>query len=705
MIKISYFGLLLFFACSTSIKRPSPGLPAPYLMQQPDFIAKTNEEIFVSDYLKMKDELGHKSTGLKGCDSLHGLLQRDGFPLPIILQIQNLRCLSSLSDFTTAIATIEKHYLFPKLDFPIAQNIFQNSLAQELPPEIKIKYLLVLAENENKAENKNQFYKTIIANISACKDDQLTTRAQQSIQDHAPYLLTEFPEELRTQIAKGLISTRQYQKAREILEPLIEKEKKEKNFETLSNLYFLTAKTYKLQKQRNEYFLSLHLFRRFILKELTTDNFKYYEEVNLEIARAYWTDEENDKAITYLKRLLAKAKSLKLKSYRAAYYLSLISFNEKKEKSAIKYLQQAIDGNVDDLATATDATWVLSLHYFKQQNYKKSVEILSNGIDKNPADYIRFRFLFWQAMGLKQINPTMSQDIFEKLSQEDKLGYYGLLAQIMRGQNILHLNSDTIDCRDIPAEVAWMRAMGEDLWARYFTKKQFSSKNTSRQKLPFIYHLAGWHLRAFQSLLKLPGKIQDKLLDQFPQLFFPLSFKDRYENEAKNFQLPVEILLGISKQESGFDWFARSYADALGLMQVLPDSAKLIPKYNVYNFDEDPELLFSPDINIHAGAYLFNKYLAQFDHNYIFAIMGYNAGPRVVEKWINRDFLPNCPIETCHKDQKIFHLLQFIETIPYSETRDYVKLVLRNFINYKRIYAPPEEILGKEILSQIFNLN
>ena len=125
------------------------------------------------------------------------------------------------------------------------------------------------------------------------------------------------------------------------------------------------------------------------------------------------------------------------------------------------------------------------------------------------------------------------------------------------------------------------------------------------------------------------------------------------------------------RQESAFNPRIVSSANAIGLMQLLPSTARQLAKSKNIVFPNE-EVLKDPKINILLGVHYFKKLLKNSDQNIIYALASYNAGPNKVKEW--RQIRSN------------LNLMEFIESIPYNETRDYVKKVLKNFYLYSTFY-------------------
>jgi len=189
----------------------------------------------------------------------------------------------------------------------------------------------------------------------------------------------------------------------------------------------------------------------------------------------------------------------------------------------------------------------------------------------------------------------------------------------------------------------------------------------------------------WKRLKALNGMYVDLLLDleagyispeENLQFFFSRGFKDSVVNASQRFDIPKELIWSITRQESNFNPYARSWADAFGLMQILPKRAvsflndtkdKKAPTVSAIN----PFKLFEPHFNIAIGAWLLRENLNSFEDKMPLAIAAYNASVVKVDEWERRFFKGNW--------------IQFTEEITYRETRKYVKLVLRNLEIYRAL--------------------
>lgn len=156
------------------------------------------------------------------------------------------------------------------------------------------------------------------------------------------------------------------------------------------------------------------------------------------------------------------------------------------------------------------------------------------------------------------------------------------------------------------------------------------------------------------------------------QLAFARGYYRLVENYASQYGLNPNLIYSVIQEESRFRPEAKSRMNALGLMQIIPPTGKVIAEsIGFYPFDQ--KHLYDPDINIGFGSYYLRSLIQQFQGNIPLALAGYNGGPHNITKWLS------------NSDWE--ELDQFVEDIPFRETRNYVKKVLSNYAVYNRIYG------------------
>ena len=203
---------------------------------------------------------------------------------------------------------------------------------------------------------------------------------------------------------------------------------------------------------------------------------------------------------------------------------------------------------------------------------------------------------------------------------------------------------------------------------------RFVTRTLDRRGLQVAAKLADrwdWHDRAIFTLAKT--EYWDDL-----SLRFPLTHRSQIETQARDAELDSAWVFAVVRQESAFMPDARSHAGALGLMQLMPATAKDQARRMQPRPSWQRRHLLEPDNNIRLGAaYLSRVYQDLYRHP-VLATAAYNAGPGRVKRWLPDSDLPAD---------------LWIEMIPFSETRTYVRRVMTYTVIYEhRLQNEPTRI-------------
>jgi len=136
----------------------------------------------------------------------------------------------------------------------------------------------------------------------------------------------------------------------------------------------------------------------------------------------------------------------------------------------------------------------------------------------------------------------------------------------------------------------------------------------------------------------------------------------------------MALAYAVARQESEFNTGAVSGAGALGLLQLMPDTAQEMARKTGLAYSQE-RLTVDPGYNATLGAAMLNQQLQRFNGSYILTFAAYNAGPRRVNQWISRYGDP--------RGKSLEDVVDWIEKIPFSETRAYVQRVMENYEVYK----------------------
>jgi soluble lytic murein transglycosylase len=185
-------------------------------------------------------------------------------------------------------------------------------------------------------------------------------------------------------------------------------------------------------------------------------------------------------------------------------------------------------------------------------------------------------------------------------------------------------------------------------------------------------------------VMKIVDEFNDKAMDVSlsrvaarKNVFF---IKDKFQivDEVKNDEF-APLIHAIIKQESGFMPSALSKVGAIGYMQIMPETAKLVAKEAGVPYNKK-KLARDINYNIKLGSFYIKKLIDMFEGSEMLAIASYNAGPNATKRWINEFYDPR---ETSDIDK----VVDWIELITYSETRNYVQRIMENLIVYKYLMS------------------
>lgn len=154
----------------------------------------------------------------------------------------------------------------------------------------------------------------------------------------------------------------------------------------------------------------------------------------------------------------------------------------------------------------------------------------------------------------------------------------------------------------------------------------------------------------------------------YPALALPVPKK--HENGGG---VETPLVLAVIRQESAFYVRAKSHAGARGLMQVMPATAKRVARANRLPYDRD-RLTQDPDYNLTIGQVYLSDVIEEFEGSYPMALAAYNAGPHRVKRWLRTYGDPR---------KGEIDMIDWVELIPFSETRNYVQRVLENLEVYR----------------------
>lgn len=206
-------------------------------------------------------------------------------------------------------------------------------------------------------------------------------------------------------------------------------------------------------------------------------------------------------------------------------------------------------------------------------------------------------------------------------------------------------------------------------WANLVTSR---TRNEQGQLAEYAFDQGWWDLSVQATIA---GKLWDNLEERFPP-----AYKDLFIRYTSDKGISKSYAMAIARQESAWNPKVRSPVGASGLMQIMPGTAThTVKMFNVPGYS-NPAQLLDPETNINIGTLYLQYVYQQFGNNRIFASAAYNAGPGRVRTWQGNS-------------AGRIDAAAFVESIPFSETRGYVKNVLAYDAYYRYFMGDKPQIL------------
>jgi soluble lytic murein transglycosylase len=201
-------------------------------------------------------------------------------------------------------------------------------------------------------------------------------------------------------------------------------------------------------------------------------------------------------------------------------------------------------------------------------------------------------------------------------------------------------------------------------WAPAETAKLYAGNGQYDRAIELMKHTAPSYFAV--DLPTLPHAYWEAL--------FPKPYWTDLKRDAAGNGLDPYLVASLIRQESEFNPNAVSRANAVGLMQLLPKTAKLVARQEKLK-RYTPSQLYTPAVNLQLGTRYFRGMVDRYGGSLEYALAAYNAGAERVDEWL---------AHTQYRDPQ-----EFVESIPFTETREYVQAILRNASVYKQLYGTP----------------
>ena len=357
-------------------------------------------------------------------------------------------------------------------------------------------------------------------------------------------------------------------------------------------------------------------------------------------------------------------------------------FLANKNELSIQYSLEALTNSALHVPYAG---WTAGLAAWRQENYELAAKFFTNfSISLKDDVWHQASGAFWAARSYAKLNRYQDINFWLNKAAKNPSSFYGLLASNILGiinpidwKSSINIKSQKTDLFSLPSgkriQALIQVGLPIQLEDEIVHMNSVMNKDIAMSSLDIAQH---FNLAYTQ--LKIVGNLQKYGVELPARFFYPTPIWQ----PLNGFRLEPELIYAFMHQESMFNENAKSHRGAMGLMQIMPSTAKFIST-NKEVKQNNSNILRVPEINIDVGQE-YIEYLLQLksiDNNLIFLTAAYNGGPGNLQKWQeNINYL----------DDPLF----FMESIPSRETRWFIEKVLAKYWIYKNKNGEKSESLA-----------
>ena len=369
---------------------------------------------------------------------------------------------------------------------------------------------------------------------------------------------------------------------------------------------------------------------------------------------------------------------------------------------------------------ADSAIWWKAWAYYVDGDYKRTEQTFQDLVSRYPRSFLVNQARYWQGRAAEKRGDTSKAAVYyDKVIKRAPYTYYGnraserrLSIELPAFAAVCSMDTEVNDVPEIPDATDHLNSVETDEGPPVWTKdalKTLSAEPSFNKSLELM-HLdmkkeaaaelwslqdrlprkrgailglsktffeLGDYYRSLNLVLRNYERYLDGATREMPEDFWLLAYPQGYWDSivtyARKYGQDPYFVAAIVREESQFHAEALSPAGARGVMQVMPATGAWIAQtISMKGFNQT--MLFDSDTAINLGTWYISHLMKRFKGDPLFVAAAYNAGPDAVAAWLSRTG------RGTERDE-------FVEAIPFSETRGYVKKVLRNYAEYKRIYG------------------
>ena len=356
-----------------------------------------------------------------------------------------------------------------------------------------------------------------------------------------------------------------------------------------------------------------------------------------------------------------------------------------------------------------DALWELALIQYRSADYNSAKTTFSNYASSYKGTSLEEKGLFWQAKCHQKLGDNDSAaELYQKIIDLSSYSYYTfasgkMLAEMNKEVKIEEINNelnpenpgiaDIIpDIYSILEEESYIKdgeinhinKAIELLKLEFFNSASLEIEAGSgeiKENPARTLEIATLFLKSnnysnsikiiHKNFKQLKSELNEPYMDYLYYLYYPYGYKEAVQKYSSQYNLDPLFTLAVMRQESLFQPDAGSYAGAQGLMQIMPATGEGIAgQIGISNYNVN--LLLDPDTNIRMGTYYLRQQLDNFGQNEFYCVGAYNGGPGRMSEWVS--------------ERGEMDIDEFIESVSYEQSREYIKIVMGNYYFYQMLY-------------------
>ena len=425
------------------------------------------------------------------------------------------------------------------------------------------------------------------------------------------------------------------------------------------------------------------------------------------LGKAYWNVDQDPQATTTFQKL---RKEYPKHSYAddTLLFEARIARSAKDNKLFRKNLKTLI-ADYPEGDMRKDAIWLLFVENYSEKHFQKALTYLES-IGNNTSEddlYSLGRLAYFRGRCYEHLAQTGSAiDVFESLIRTYPLSYFALLSfgrlkeldpsRATQLREDLHMGFDTFEAPRIrlePPQVAsnpFFKRGIELLRLGLYSAAKKEFKRLEREfehSVEILWLVAFLYDRAqvYHLSHDIPRRRLNSFMTTYPDrgnlyfwfIAFPRPFLPTVKQRSEDTGLPVSLIYAITREESGFNPSIESWANAVGLMQLMWPTAERMAKLEGISITKSD--LKQPDTNLRLGSAYLALLAKLYASNPALVFGSYHAGEGNMGKWLTK--FKGIPLDL------------FVEELPYGRTRQYIKRVLTTYWVYTWLYGEDGEII------------